>query len=116
VCSSDLLTTNTLYCVDYYSGALTSYNIEANQFDPPQLDSNSEGPGSYGSSVVLKGNYAYVARSDYGIVTFDVSNPAQIQFTGQLALYGIEHLATDGELIYAVGTDESYNGMLWVII
>jgi hypothetical protein len=110
------LSSDTLYSVSYYSKALTSYDISADPYYPPELDSDSGGPGSYGSSVVLVGDYAYVARSDFGIVTFDVSDPGHIQYLGQLALYGVDELATDGELIYAVGTDDSYQSWLWVII
>jgi len=98
----------TLYSTNYDTGALSLYDIGANPTDPPLLGESTDGPGSWGYELVLLGNYAYVSRTDYGLVVFDVSEPSDPQFVGQLALDGAYALETDGTLIYVIANDTLY--------
>jgi hypothetical protein len=61
----------------------------------------------------VRGDYAYVARSDYGLVVFDVSDPENMQYVGGLPCLGMMHLVTDGSLIYACSLIES-TGIAWL--
>ncbi len=106
---------DTLYIVGY-EGELVMYDIGSNPTDPPLLGSSSDGPGTdldykYGH-VVLLDHFAYISRWDYGIVVFDVSNPASIEYVGDVALTGIKGLATDGTVIYAASM---YSGLIVLI-
>jgi len=101
-----------LYCVEVDTGALTLYDIGMNPTNPPLLDSSTDGPGTWAERVVLLGDYAYVSRYTYGLVVFDVSDPTDIGYVGDLDLYGAVAMATDGGFIY-VCSDE---GSLSVVI
>ena len=108
---------NTLFSTDSNAGKLWAYNIGSNPANPPLLSSNGQGSGTEGSGVVIVGNYAYLGRFDWGIVTFDISNPSSIKYMGGVAVQGIEALITDGTLIYAVAVNpDTYAGYLYVII
>ncbi len=98
-----------LYVVDESTGALTSYDLTTDPADPTELDSTGVGPGGGGTALVIRDNYAYVARETYGLVVFNVTDPADLQLVGDLSLSGILDLATDGVFIYAVSTDSGLN-------
>ncbi|MCX6645808.1 MAG: S8 family serine peptidase [bacterium] len=103
--------------VKAYEGALTSWDASSTPQTPTLLDSSTDGPGTGAQGIVLIGDYAYVTEPDWGLVTFDISDPSNIQYVGGVQKLGIAHLATDGTLIYAVGYDNvALEGFLLVII
>jgi len=101
-----------LYTVSYYTDELAVWNITTDPMNPTKMGGSSQGPGYECIDLVVVGNYAYVAKYGYGIVVFDVTNPASPTVVGDLPLMGAIDIATDGDLFYVV-TD---SGMLYVII
>jgi len=100
-----------LYAANWYFGSLNIFDIDTNPADPPLLGTSSDGPGDGSLNVVIRGDYAYMARSDYGIIVFDISDSSNPTYVGDLALYGADCIVTNGELIYVAG-----DGSLWVVI
>ncbi len=94
-----------LYAVDWSTGALSLYDLGADPEDPPLLDMSSGGPGSYGYSVIVVGDFAYVSRSYYGLVVFDISTPSDIEYIGDLELYGATAMINVGPIIYVLTED-----------
>ena len=99
---------NKLYVTDYDTGDLTVYDVGADAYDPPVLGSINDSFGTWGIDVLVIGGLAYVAKYDYGIVVYDVRNPAAMAQAGELALYGVWKLETDSQYIYVVASDLLY--------
>ena len=114
--TSVLATGDVLLTLTWSDGALTSYDIGSNPVSPPILDTTTDGPGSSGAHVVVLGDYAYVSGQSYGLVVYDISDPSNLEYVGNLLLYGARKMATDGALIYVTSIDSSSDGWLNVVI
>ncbi len=99
---------STLYATDLDIGTLSLYDIGTDPANPPLLGQSTEGPGYESYDVVALGDYAYVARYDYGLVVFDVSTPSDPEVVGQLPMAGAGRLVTDGALIYVLAENTLY--------
>ena len=87
----------------------------SNPSSPPLLDTITAGSGSETYGVAVRGDYAYVARGDYGLVIFDISNPVDLKYAGGMPCIGTMHLSTDGTLIYAAAMTYS-TGDAWLYV
>ncbi len=91
-----------LLAVNSWTGELTLYDIDADPADPPILGSSSGGPGTASYDVAVRDDFAFVTRSDYGIVVFDISDTSDPDYVGYLALPGVSSIVTDGIFFYVI--------------
>jgi len=108
ICTTDDL----LITMNYWLGTVTLYDIATDPADPPVLASIDDGPGTASYDSVVRGDYLYVTRSDYGLVVFEISDPADPNWVGDLELVGVSAIVTDGTFIYTITS----NGLVHVII
>ena len=94
-----------LYATDYTTKELLIYNIAVNPLDPPLIGSSSDGPGASARFLVVKGVSAYVI-SFWGIVVYDVSDPTNPQYVGDLPMDNPQEIVTDGNFLYV--TESTY--------
>jgi len=107
---------NVLCTVESNSGNFTTYDINSDPVLPPILDQTNEGSGIDCTSVVILGDFAYVARFDYGLAVFDISDPENIIFNGEMEFSGIVDMVTNGTYIYLVRDIGFTESPLYVVL
>ncbi len=107
-----------MFSTNHYTDEFNCYNIGIDPVNPPLIDSISVGEAPSGcDDVLMMGNTAYVAVGLYGFVTFDVSDPYNMELLTSFELSHIVQFATDGTFIYAVGAlGGGPDYKLWVLL
>lgn len=97
---------------EWGSGTLNIWDISVNPLNPALTGSTTDGPGASNFNCVVVGGYAYTTKSDFGLVVYDISDPSNPTYTGELAIAGASYIRAHGDLIYVMGN----NSMLYVIV
>jgi len=89
-----------LYVTGFSTDRLYIFDSSSDPVMPSLLGYTGAGSGQYPHDVVVRGDYAYMTKFDYGIVIFDVTNPSNPYVVGSLPLNGALSIATDGTYLY----------------